>query len=62
MLVSSLRSGDLMVQTGLTLDLDVRTMNLAIIGSMVEYSDGLYFLWFKNNGLITLVQPSAASC
>ncbi len=56
MLVSSLRSGDLMVQNGLTLDLDVRTMNLANYRSMVEYSDGLYFLWFKNSVLITLVQ------
>jgi arabinosaccharide transport system permease protein len=56
MLVASFRPGALMVQNGLTLDLDVRTMNLFNYQAMVGYSDGLYFLWFKNSVLITLLQ------
>jgi len=56
MFVSSLRSGDLMVQNGLTIDLDVSTMNFSNYRAMMEYNDGLYFEWFKNSVLITLVQ------
>ncbi len=60
MLVSSLRSGDLMVQNGLTLDLNLKTMNLSNYTAMMEYSDGLYFLWFINSVVITFLQTVGA--
>lgn len=56
MLLSSLRPGDLMVQNGLTVDLDVRTMTFANYRAMAEYSDGLFFSWFKNSIIITFLQ------
>jgi arabinosaccharide transport system permease protein len=56
MLVSSFRPGNLMVQNGLTLDLNVKTMELANYKSMADYSDGLYFLWFRNSVVITFLQ------
>lgn len=59
MLVSSLRSGNLMVQNGLQLDLDFRTMNLSSYKSMWEYNDGLFFLWFKNSLVISAFQTCA---
>ena len=60
MIVSSLRPGNLMVQNGLTLDLNVKTMELSNYKSMVDYSDGLYFLWFKNSVVITFLQTIGA--
>jgi len=59
MLVSSLRSGNLMVQNGLQLDLNVRTMNLNSYQAMWDYNDGLFFLWFKNSLVISAIQTVA---
>lgn len=56
MLLSSLRPGNLMVQNGLTLDLNVKTMELSNYKAMADYSDGLYFMWFKNSVVITFLQ------
>jgi arabinosaccharide transport system permease protein len=60
MLLSSLRPGNLMVQNGLTIDLDVRTMTFNNFRAMADYSDGLFFLWFKNSILITVLQTCGA--
>lgn len=56
MLLSSLRPGNEMVQNGLTVNLDVKTMTLHNFRALMEYNDGLYFLWYKNSVLITAIQ------
>ncbi len=59
MLVSSLRSGNLMVQNGLQLDLNFRTMNMNSYKAVWDYNDGLFFLWFKNSLVISAIQTCA---
>lgn len=60
MFLSSLRPGDQMVQNGLTVDFNVMTMTLSSYRSMIEYSDGLYFMWFKNSMIISVIQTLAS--
>jgi len=56
MLLSSFRPGNLMVQNGLTIDLNIKTMTLNNFKALLDYSEGLYFLWFKNSFFITVLQ------
>jgi arabinosaccharide transport system permease protein len=56
MLLSSLRPGAQMVQNGLTLDFDFRTMDLTSYRSLLDYNDGLYFLWYRNSLVISVIQ------
>jgi arabinosaccharide transport system permease protein len=56
MLLSSLRPGAQMVQNGLTIDFDVRTMNLNGYRLLTSYRDGLYLDWYANSIVITIVQ------
>ncbi len=56
LVLSSLRPGAQMVQNGLTLDLDLRTMSLEGYRILMNYNEGLYFLWYKNSLVISLVQ------
>lgn len=56
MLLSSLRPGAQMVQNGLTLDFDITTMSMTSYKSLMEYNEGLYFLWYKNSLVISVVQ------
>lgn len=56
MFLSSLRPGSEMVQNGLTVNLDVRSMTLNDYVAMFKYNDGIYFLWYKNSVLITGIQ------
>ena len=46
LLLSSLRPGAQMVQNGLTLDFDLRTMSLEGYRILMNYSEGLYFNWY----------------
>lgn len=54
--LSSLRPGAQMVQNGLTLDFDLRTMSLEGYRILMNYSEGLYFNWYTNSVIITIVQ------
>ncbi|HOF86268.1 MAG TPA: carbohydrate ABC transporter permease [Treponemataceae bacterium] len=56
LLLSSLRPGAQMVQNGLTLDFDLRTMSLEGYRILMNYSEGLYFNWYTNSVIITIVQ------
>lgn len=56
MLLSSLRPGAQMVQNGLTLDFDITTMSMTSYKSLMKYNEGLYFLWYKNSLVISVVQ------
>jgi len=56
MLLSSLRPGAQMVQNGLTLDFNVKTMNLDGYRILASYRDGLYLDWYANSIVITVVQ------
>lgn len=56
MLLSSLRPGAQMVQNGLTLDFNIKTMSMTSYRSLMEYNEGLYFLWYKNSLVISIVQ------
>ncbi len=56
MLLSSLRPGSQMVQNGLTLDFNPKTMSLHNFKALFEYNDGMFFLWFKNSVVLTVLQ------
>ncbi|HQB88240.1 MAG TPA: carbohydrate ABC transporter permease [Treponemataceae bacterium] len=56
LLLSSLRPGAQMVQNGLTLDFDLQTMSLEGYRILMNYSEGLYFNWYTNSVIITIVQ------
>lgn len=56
MLLSSLRPGSQMVQNGLTLDFNPKTMSLHNFKVLFEYNDGMFFLWFKNSVVLTVLQ------
>jgi len=56
LLLSSLRPGAQMVQNGLTLDFDLQTMSLEGYRILTNYSEGLYFNWYTNSVIITIVQ------
>ena len=60
MFLSSLRPGDQMVQNGLTVDFNVMTMTLSSYRTMAEYNEGLYFMWFKNSMIISVIQTLAS--
>jgi arabinosaccharide transport system permease protein len=60
MLLSSLRPGSEMVQNGLTVDFNFATMTLHNFQELLKYNDGLYFLWYKNSIMITVVQTALA--
>ncbi|MCR5046283.1 MAG: carbohydrate ABC transporter permease [Treponema sp.] len=54
--LSSLRPGAQMVQNGLTLDFNPKTMSLHNFKALLNYNDGMYFLWFKNSIVLTVLQ------
>ena len=58
MLLSSLRPGAQMVQNGLTLDFNPKTMSLHNFKALFGYNDGLFFLWFKNSIVLTALQTA----
>ncbi len=58
MLLSSLRPGAQMVQNGLTLDFNFKTMSLHNFKALINYNDGMYFLWFKNSIILTALQTA----
>ena len=60
MFMSSLRPGAQMVQNGLTLDFNIKTMNFDGYKLLVSYRDGLYVHWYLNSIVITLVQTLAS--
>lgn len=58
MLLSSLRPGSEMVQNGLTVNFDFTTMTLHNFQALINYNSGLYFLWYKNSIMITVIQTA----
>lgn len=58
MILSSLRPGAQMVQNGLTLDFNPKTMSLHNFKALLEYNDGMYFLWYKNSIVLTVLQTA----
>jgi arabinosaccharide transport system permease protein len=60
MILSSLRPGSEMVQNGLTVDFNLATMTLHNFQELLKYNDGLYFLWYKNSIMITVIQTALA--
>ena len=56
MILSSLRPGAQMVQNGLTLDFNPKTMSLHNFKALFNYNDGMFFLWFKNSIVLTAIQ------
>jgi len=55
-----MRPGSLMVQNGLTLDLDIRTMDFTNYKELINYNNGRYFIWYKNSIIITAVQTAGS--
>lgn len=60
MFLSSLRPGAQMVQNGLTIDLDIKTMTMDGYRLLTSYRDGLYLHWYWNSIVITLIQTLAS--
>lgn len=58
MLLSSLRPGAQMVQNGLTLDFNPKTMSLHNFKALFGYNHGMFFLWFKNSIVLTALQTA----
>lgn len=58
MILSSLRPGAQMVQNGLTLDFNPKTMSLHNFKALLEYNNGMYFLWYKNSIVLTALQTA----
>ena len=58
MLLSSLRPGAQMVQNGLQLDFNPKTMSLHNFKALFNYNDGMFFLWFKNSIALTVLQTA----
>lgn len=58
MLLSSLRPGAQMVQNGLQLDFNPKTMSLHNFKALFNYNDGMFFLWFKNSIVLTVLQTA----
>lgn len=58
MILSSLRPGAQMVQNGLTLDFNPKTMSLHNFKALLEYNNGMYFLWYKNSIILTALQTA----
>ena len=56
--LSSLRPGAQMVQNGLTLDFNIKTMNLHNFKALFNYNNGMFFLWFKNSVVLTTLQTA----
>lgn len=58
MLLSALRPGAQMVQNGLTLDFNPKTMSLHNFKALFGYNHGMFFLWFKNSIVLTALQTA----
>lgn len=58
MLLSSMRPGAQMVQNGLTLDFNPKTMSLHNFKALFGYNHGMFFLWFKNSIVLTALQTA----
>ena len=56
--LSSLRPGAQMVQNGLTLDFNIKTMSLHNFKALFNYNNGMFFLWFKNSVVLTTLQTA----
>ncbi len=56
--LSSLRPGAQMVQNGLTLDFNIKTMSLHNFKALFNYNNGMFFLWFKNSVVLTALQTA----
>ncbi len=56
--LSSLRPGAQMVQNGLTLNFNPKTMSLHNFKALFNYNNGMFFLWFKNSVVLTALQTA----